>query len=324
MIPYAKPAQSLPDLYAKITARGLDVENPDDLTAALTNLGYYRIAGYTYPFLQPPDRTLFKSGTTWEQVSRVYEFDRELRLLVSDAVERIEVALRARLVSASSVCLVPIEPPAPGATHTLIAPAGPHWFMDAKRFHPRFNHGMFLKKVEREVGIKNDSITRQRILPTNHAEQFIEHYYAKYGNPYLPPFWMVAEVLTLGSLSLLYNGIGNPTLKARIARPFDITAKVMGSWLHALAHLRNICSHHGRLWNRTFSITPKVPSRLTATVNASNRFEGHATVLVEMLRIAAPTDDWKAELRNLLARFPEIDPTAMGFGSSWSTPYWQS
>jgi abortive infection bacteriophage resistance protein len=195
--------------------------------------------------------------------------------------------------------------------------------MDPARFHRKFDHGAFIEKVERGVGIKSDPATTQRILPEDHAEAFIEHYYTKYGIPHLPPFWMVAEILTLGALSLLYSGIGDPALKAQIAQPFGVTAKVLGSWMHSLSHLRNICAHHGRLWNRTFSIAPKIPDHLAATVHAPRRFEGHATVLVEMLRVTAPADDWKKSLRELLVRFPEIDPAAMGFGPSWSTTYWQ-
>lgn len=317
MTSYAKPAKDLASLFAKISSRGLVVSNPADLQSALENVGYYRLGGYAYPFLVAPERKVFKSGTTWEQIARVYEFDRELRLLVTDAVERIEVGLRARLITATTLA-------ASAPAGAVAAAWGPHWFLDAAKFHSKFNHGRFIQKIEREVGIKYDQVTGNRILPSDHAEKFIEHYYQKYGSPYLPPFWMVAEVLTLGSLSLLYEGLGDPALKADLAAPFGVTAKVMASWLHALAHLRNICAHHGRLWNRTFSISPKIPPHIAPTVRASNRFEGHATVLVEMLRITAPADNWKQDFRALLARFPEIDVAAMGFGPSWTTPYWQT
>ncbi|MCF7689085.1 MAG: Abi family protein [Cephaloticoccus sp.] len=321
MTAYGKPAMGLADLYAKIVGRGLTVATPVDLQAAVENLGYYRLAGYAYPFLVPPDRKVFKAGTTWEQIARVYEFDRELRLLVSDAIERIEVGLRARIITATTTAPIATAVTAPGAP---VAIGGPHWFLDAARFHPQFNHAAFIQNLEREVGIKYHPVTNQRILPTDHAEKFIEHFYNKYDSPHLPPFWMVAEVLTLGSLSLLYKGLGDSLLKAVIANRFGITAKVMASWLHSLSHLRNICAHHGRLWNREFSITPKIPVHLAATVHASNRFEGQATVLVEMLRIIAPADDWRKEFRDLLMSFPEIDISAMGFGPSWSSPYWQS
>ncbi len=304
MTPYTKPAQSLGALQAKITGRGLVVAKPADLQAALENLGYYRLGGYAYPFLVPPDRKVFKPDTTWEQIARVYEFDRELRLLVNDAVERIEVAFRARLITATTMAW------------------GPHWFLDVTKFHPNFDHGKFLAQLEREVGIKYDA-AGQRVLPATHAETFIAHYYTKYGDPYLPPFWMMAEILTLGALSTLYKGLGDPALKLLIAQPFGVTAKVMVSWLHALAHLRNVCAHHGRLWNRVFSISPLVPPHLAGIVQTPNRFEGHAVVLVEMLRVTAPDDDWKQTFHDLLADFPEIDSRAMGFGSAWSFPFWQ-
>lgn len=90
---FTKPALSLADLFTKIVSRGLQVSNLLDLKNALVNLGYYRLAGYVYPFLVPPARKIFKPETTWHHIARIYEFDRELRLLVTDAVERIEVEM---------------------------------------------------------------------------------------------------------------------------------------------------------------------------------------------------------------------------------------
>jgi hypothetical protein len=55
-------------------------------------------------------------------------------------------------------------------------------------------------------------------------------------------------------------------------------------------------------------------------IHTPNRFEGHATLLVEMLRITAPADNWKTRFRALLSRFPEISPSAMGFGSKQGVP----
>jgi abortive infection bacteriophage resistance protein len=318
---YAKPARSLPALLTKICSRGLHVTNPAELRSAMDNLGYYRIAGYAYPFLVPPARKIFKTGTTWDRIARLYEFDRELRLLVSGAIERIEIGLRARLISATT--MEPVPGAATTSPGTVASTWGPHWYLDVSRFHPGFNHSRFISKLEQELGIEHDT-SGVPILPSSHAEAFIAHYYTKYGSPHLPPFWMVAEILTLGSLSSLYRGLGPAHLKLQLAHPFGVTTKVMVSWLHSLAHLRNICAHHGRLWNRVFSIIPLIPPRLAETVHAANRFEGHATTLVEMLRVTAPADDWRANFRALLTRFPEIDPAAMGFGASWSTPYWQS
>jgi abortive infection bacteriophage resistance protein len=164
-----------------------------------------------------------------------------------------------------------------------------------------------------------------RILPVSHTETFIEHYYTKYGDPYLPPFWMTTQVLTMGALSRLFEGIGDVSLKLAIVQPFNVPAKVMSNWLHSLAHLRNICAHHGRLWNRVFSINPRVTARHTGVIRTPNRFEGHAVVLVDVLDVANPGHSWRQDFKVLLVQFPEIDPAAMGFDPNWETsPFWRT
>ena len=303
---FTKPVFDHQAQLQKLKSRGLVVTDDAEVLAALENIGYYRLAGYAYPFLEPPHRKAFKPATTWTQISRLYEFDRELRVLIIDAIERIEVAVRARLISA-----------------TCAHWNDPHWFLDARHFHPRFNHGYFIEQLERELGITYPPPAHQRLLPSSHAETFIQHYYTKYGDPYLPPFWMTAEILTLGALSRVYKGLGDPALKASIAAPFAVPAKILESWLHALSHLRNICAHHGRLWNRVFSISATVARKHQGLVHSPSRLEGLLVVLVDVLQVTAPGSGWKQGFKNLLQSFPEIDPAAMGFPPAWnSLPFW--
>lgn len=52
---------------------------------------------------------------------------------------------------------------------------------------------MFLRKIEDDFGVKTGP-GGAKILPTRpHSEAFIAHYYQKYRDPYLPPFWMVSD-----------------------------------------------------------------------------------------------------------------------------------
>jgi abortive infection bacteriophage resistance protein len=305
MSTFTKPAIDLTSQVKLLKSRGLQITNETHAETSLQNIGYYRLSGYSYPFLQTPHRERFKLGTTLDQILRVYEFDRHLRLTIADAVERIEVGIRARIINATSINW------------------DPHWYLDASKFHPRYNHRTFIKKAENGVGIKYDRTTHNRILPKEHSETFIEHYYTNYGTPYLPPIWMTMELLTLGTLSTLYKGIGDAALKAQIADEFNVSAKVLASWLHSLAHIRNICAHHGRLWNRVFSITPLIPLRLKTIVQNANRFEGHTVVLVNLLDAMNHGNHWRQGLKDLLAEYPEIDPEAMGFtNNSLNLQFW--
>lgn len=92
--PFHKPALSPPDL-----------------------LVYYRLLVYMRPFQRtsagPPT---IVPGTTFADVLGLYEFDRELRLLFLNAIERVEVALRCAIVSQVAV------------SH------GPHFFLQPQHF----------------------------------------------------------------------------------------------------------------------------------------------------------------------------------------------
>jgi abortive infection bacteriophage resistance protein len=84
----------------RLVSRGLVVNDPDTATRYLTHIGYYRLSGYTRPFQKDTSgqgTSDFKPGSTFEDVLDRYVFDRKLRLLVMDAVERIEVSTRAAL-----------------------------------------------------------------------------------------------------------------------------------------------------------------------------------------------------------------------------------
>ena len=76
----------------------------DHAAALLKAVGYYRLTGYLYPFrrsesyLSGDHRTRtrvlsgYRPGTTLNHAQSIIDFDRQLRMLVMDGLERIEVA----------------------------------------------------------------------------------------------------------------------------------------------------------------------------------------------------------------------------------------
>jgi len=98
---FEKPALSLEAQVAQWQARGLVIGDPAKAQQSLANIGYYRLSAYGVPFEAPvpdgsPRTHQFLPGTTFEQVLGLYVFDRKLRLLVMEALERVEVAVRTR------------------------------------------------------------------------------------------------------------------------------------------------------------------------------------------------------------------------------------
>ena len=76
--------------------RGLLIPDEAKAERYLNEISYYRLSAYALPFQKEKDK--FDDGTTFQDVIGLYLFDRELRLLVLDAIERIEISIRSQLI----------------------------------------------------------------------------------------------------------------------------------------------------------------------------------------------------------------------------------
>lgn len=92
---YEKEPLTLEAQADLLIRRGL-VADRDELIERLKVVNYYRLSGYLFPFRQADNN--YQPGTTLDTIWRRYNFDRRLRILLFDGVERIEVAVRTRCV----------------------------------------------------------------------------------------------------------------------------------------------------------------------------------------------------------------------------------
>jgi abortive infection bacteriophage resistance protein len=307
---FQKPALSIPDLMKRWKDRGLMIPDPSEAEHYLQFIGYYRLSAYALPLQSKVAASSglidkpFKVGTTFTDILNLYRFDRELRLLFMDAIERIEVGVRTCIVNEMSL------------RH------GPHWVMDAIHFKAtatRFKHHRLLDRIDQELEIQSGATSPSK----PHHEVFINHYYATYTDPYLPPAWMVAETLTLGAWSLIFENLRDTNERKHIAQPLQTDEQVLRNWLHALTYLRNLCAHHSRLWNRQFVIKPMIAKRHARFLKSNERCYAMAVVVEDLLRIVAPGTSWGTRLRELLVSHSFVDPAAMGFPADWDKePFW--
>ena len=292
-VPFQKPALNSAAQLALLQQRGMIIADPARAEHYLRFIGYYRLSGYWFPF-QYRDGSMahddFRPKTDFETVLDRYVFDRKLRILIMDAAERIEVAARTTI------------------SNTLSERFGPHWYLAAARFTPRFMHADFLRRVRQET----------RIFPVNAHKQpdFIRHYLQRYDRPAEPPSWMVFEVLPFGSVSLVFANLVDSEKKA-IAEEFGLPRDRLQSWLHAASHLRNLCAHHSRVWNREFGIVPSVAKSEKNHVTQPKRFYNHAVSIQTLLKTISSDTHWADRLAALLAEHPNIPLPAMGFPQNW-------
>ena len=133
-IPFQKPYTSAHDLVCLLQSRGLTVIDTAKAESYLEYIGYYRLSAYMYPLLQlPKEQHRYKPNTTFSQVMMLYRFDKKLRLLIFNEIEKIEVAVRSAIVNIGSDMT-----------------GNPFWMTDSRNFidAAKFRHTMDLIDTE--------------------------------------------------------------------------------------------------------------------------------------------------------------------------------
>jgi abortive infection bacteriophage resistance protein len=287
--PYKKPTTTYAEQIALLKSRGMAISDEQLAAFYLQHISYYRMGAYWLPFEADHTTHQFQSDTTFEKVLRLYNFDRELRLLVLDAIERIEVSARAQWA------------------HQLGHAYGAHAHLKpqlAKRKeHWQNNLDALRKEVERS------------------EEMFILHMTQTYSEA-LPPIWACCEVMSLGLLSRWYSSLAPIQIRSRIAGVFGLDHDVLQSWLHHLSVVRNLCAHHSRLWNRKFDrVSPQAPKSKPAllidTFVAGHGIHNTLLILMYMIDLIAPKHRWGARLFNLLEQHKDLLTTHMDFPIDW-------
>lgn len=243
-----------------LASRGMSIGDRAAAIKQLQHINYYRLSGYWYSFRQqgsPGREDSFYSGTTFTDVVRLYSFDASLRIATFASLTPIELALRALLGHA----LGTIDE----CAHLKPALLGP-------RASQGTSYAIWMQRYKKAFA---DS-----------KEDFVKHHHAKYGGTL--PVWAAVEILDWGALTYLY-GFSPRQIQDSIADKFGLTAPQLESWMKSLNVVRNICAHHGRLFNKVHAIKPKLPSvgqlpQLDQARQEMNRTFGQLTLIQHMLR----------------------------------------
>ena len=79
-----------------IKQRGLVVNDKESAINLISRIGYYHLSSYMRNF-QTGDKHLFLPKTEFGDIINLYNFDNELRQLVFNAIEKIEIAYKAAI-----------------------------------------------------------------------------------------------------------------------------------------------------------------------------------------------------------------------------------
>jgi len=321
---YTKKPLTIPEQVELLEKRGLIISDKSRAERLLANISYYRLSAYMLPF--KPDKHIndecFAKGVTWNNVYNLYVFDRKLRLLVFDAIERIEISVRSQLINQLSLKY------------------GSHWYdnpsifnvkqiIDRKTGTPIIDKLTGLPKTIDIFADIQQHITER--LEQSKAEMFIAHYKTTYYNPPNPPSWMALEIMYFNHLSLICETLTKKSDRTNISYFYGLPDYVFNSWLHSINYVRNLCAHHSRLWNRSMNIVPAklgFSNKLKWITNPDtvqrSKLYYILCVIGFFLQTVNPTSNFKKRLFGLLNEYSDIDCGYMGFPKNWQTEnFWE-
>lgn len=308
---YEKRPIDISEQIEKLQNRGPLFEDQDQADQYLHNISYYRLRAYTYPFQRngaDANHEFIRNDIHFKDIIDLYCFDRRLRSLLFNAIEKIEVAFRTRIALAYSV-----------------DENDGFWFLNHRLY---YQHDRYISLTRNEI-IDGKPIAGELMKEVQRSnEDFITHYFERYGEPQFPPAWMTLEVVSMGILSKLFSALdkNNPSSKT-ICRDLGLhKVDILKNWMHALSSLRNTCAHHSRIWNRRFTIGLSFPhrtsfpflSRAEISNIRDNKLFAYLSVILYLLQIISPQSSFKQNLINLLENAPKlVVMREMGFPEDW-------
>ncbi|MDH4229925.1 MAG: Abi family protein [Nitrospirota bacterium] len=287
--PFTKPATTYLQQVELLRERGLVVDDPAETAFYLQHINYYRLSAYWRHFQIDNTTHIFRNGARFSEVLNLYVFDRELRLLVLDTIERIEVSIRGQWA------------------YQMAHRHGPHAHLDENLA----SDGQYWQENRAQL---NKEVNRS-------SETFILHLLATYSEE-LPPVWAVCEVMSLGLLSRWYSNLKPMPTRKAIAAVYAVDEQMLESWLKHLSLVRNTCAHHSRLWNRGFTIKAQLPHNKPQELAGQfhpgqpNKLYNTLVILLHCMDVIAPRHHWRARLRDLI-RQDNIPAAEMGFPPNW-------
>ncbi len=300
---FEKKAFTVIQQIERLQERGLIITSLDKAEHYLSHISYYRLGEYWHSMQSDKVNHIFKENSKFKDVIALYDFDGELKILLFDVIEKIEISLRTKLI------------------YHLSHEIDPWWFQN-------FNIFINSKELVKTLANLEVELTRSKELT------IVNHFKNHKDDLRFPPSWKSLEQTSFGSLSKLYGNLKN-TVKSKdtIAQEYGvINHTFLPSWLQSIAQIRNYCAHHSRLWNKNLPGTPKLlpnpPFNWITDVPKQHEFPKlyiHLCLMKYLLDRIQPENNFAIRIDYLLKKYPNVDPNALGLKPNWQNePLWQN
>lgn len=276
---------------ALLKERGLMIEDEKSAKHFLEDVDYYRLIRYVNVFQSEQDK--FYKGITFSCIQSVYQFDKELRNILFDVVDTIEISMRARIIK------------------YVGSSFGSFGYLDANHFANKRGHRQFLVYLKDKL--------EQRL-----AEEVIDDRRRRRLNEV--PIWQAMELCTFNMIMNFY-ALLPMAMQESIAKSYDCKQNEFISWMGAFVVLRNVSAHHGRLFDRRFEHRVVWQSIDAVTFERADSCS-FVAVLYAVKKVMLVLDEEvysavAAQLKQLFEQFPIVEKKWLGSDevSVWKALY---
>jgi abortive infection bacteriophage resistance protein len=260
--------------------RGLIINDEQYAKKVLERINYYRLTAYCLSF-KKDDK--YHGGYSFEDILNIYEFDKKLRYTLLDLIECVEIAFRAQI------------------SYYLANKYGALCYLDKQYFRNEVYHNDFIKEFQKEI--------------TRSSEIFVDHHKKNYNGQF--PIWVAIETLPLGVLSKFFVNMKNEDKKEISRAYYNAAYAFIESWLLTISFIRNICAHHGRLYDRSLSKPPRFLIKDDMLkIDVHSLFAG----IYNMKYLISDRVKWRdfiIEIGAIFEKYSIIDLKNIGFPENW-------
>jgi abortive infection bacteriophage resistance protein len=274
-----------------LRTRGLTITDDAKAKDFLLRNNYYRISGYSLTLRK--DDTFAKSAT-FQNIVDIYNFDHELRHIILEFIETIEVQMKSVYA------------------YEFTKVHGPIGYLDDSFFTNKTKH--------KEIIDKANAQKSQRLSHEAYLKHFVNELHQDI------PLWAYVDLLTISDISFLY-AISEQNIKDEVAHTFGLSMKkgaaILGSYMHSMTIIRNLCAHGSRIYNRLFEQKPSLNKNEKALLitNADGQVDNaHFYGFVLIMKRLLPSDNF-VEMKNsiiaLTKKYPFVRMDYYGFRNDW-------
>lgn len=204
--------------------RGMIVNDRDKAIEKIKNIGYYKIKGFSYALCKTEIRNyedVSFEGVSFDDVVTRYYQDKNLRIYLLHALEKIEVSVKTKMA------------------YVLGSKYGPFGYANFSKWTDRNKHtDSSRREIEKEFceSVKS-KINKSNVIDLKFKNNFQNG---------MPTIWLLMDILTFGDMVFLLKLMTRSNV-LEISSMYDLNYDEFVSWLSCLNFIRNVCAHNSNV-----------------------------------------------------------------------------